>query len=61
MVTGGRPGTAGRAAVSVDARTGRILPVRVQADALVDHIRPALDEHGDTDLATAFLGRLAAR
>jgi carboxylate-amine ligase len=45
----------------VDALTGRILPSRVQAGQLFDHVRPALEEHGDTELVTAFLRRLAAR
>lgn len=43
----------------VDALTGRILPAPVQAERLLSHVRPALEEHGDTDLVTAFLGRLA--
>jgi hypothetical protein len=43
----------------VDALTGRILPARVQAERLLDHVRPALEEHGDTELVTAFLRRLA--
>jgi glutamate---cysteine ligase / carboxylate-amine ligase len=44
----------------VDALTGRILPVPVQATRLVDHIRPSLEEHGDVDVISAFLRRLAA-
>jgi carboxylate-amine ligase len=44
----------------VDALTGQILPTRVQAARLVDYVRPALEEHGDTNLVTAFLRRLAA-
>jgi carboxylate-amine ligase len=45
----------------VDALSGQILPAPVQARRLFDHIRPALEEHGDTDLVSAFLRRLAAR
>jgi glutamate---cysteine ligase / carboxylate-amine ligase len=45
----------------VDALTGRVVPIPVQATRLVDHIGPALDEHGDVDVVRAFLGRLAAR
>ncbi|MBV8930492.1 MAG: glutamate--cysteine ligase [Mycobacteriaceae bacterium] len=45
----------------VDALTGRILPAAVQAGRLVDFVRPALDQHGDTDLVMAFLRRLAMR
>jgi glutamate---cysteine ligase / carboxylate-amine ligase len=45
----------------VDALTGRIVPVPVQTTRLIDYIRPALDEHGDVDVVTAFLRRLAAR
>jgi carboxylate-amine ligase len=44
----------------VDALTGRILPVPVQATRLVDHIRPSLEEFGDGDVISAFLRRLAA-
>jgi carboxylate-amine ligase len=45
----------------VDALTGQILPARVQADRLFDHVRPALAEYGDTDVVAALLRRLAAR
>jgi carboxylate-amine ligase len=45
----------------VDALTAHVLPARVQADSLFAHIRPALEKHGDVDLVSAFLGRLAAR
>lgn len=45
----------------VDALTGRVLPAPVQAERLLNHVRPALEEHGDTDLVTAFLRRLATR
>ena len=43
----------------VDALTGRILPVAVQADRLLGYVRPALDAHGDLHLVTEFLRRLA--
>jgi carboxylate-amine ligase len=45
----------------VDALTGRILPTPVQAGRLVRHVRPALEEHGDTGTVVAFLRRLALR
>ncbi|REK86927.1 YbdK family carboxylate-amine ligase [Streptomyces inhibens] len=45
----------------VDALTGRILPCSVQAARLVEHVRPALEEYGDLDLAVGFLRRLAER
>lgn len=45
----------------VDALSGQILPTPVQAARLFDHVRAALDEHGDTSIVAAFLQRLAAR
>lgn len=42
----------------VDALTGQMLPAPVQAGRLVAYIRPALEEHGDTDTVMAFLRRL---
>ncbi len=45
----------------VDALTGQILPVPVQAERLVDYIRPALEDHGDLDVVTAFRHRLDVR
>jgi carboxylate-amine ligase len=45
----------------VDALTGRIRPARAQAQQLFDHVRTELERHGDTDLVTAFLRRLALR
>jgi carboxylate-amine ligase len=45
----------------VDALTGHILPAPVQAGRLFDHVKPALEEHGDTALVTAFLRRLAVQ
>ncbi|WP_274563199.1 carboxylate-amine ligase [Streptomyces spiramyceticus] len=51
----------GWSGTGVDALTGRILPATVQAGRLVDHVRPALDMHGETEQVTAFLRRLATR
>jgi carboxylate-amine ligase len=45
----------------VDALSGRILPTREQALRLVDHVRPALEQHGDIGQVTAFLQRRDAR
>ena len=45
----------------VDALTGRILPTRIQARRLVDHVKPALQDHGDYAVVTAFLERMAVR
>jgi glutamate---cysteine ligase / carboxylate-amine ligase len=45
----------------VDALSGHILSVAEQAQRMVEHIRPALDEYGDTRLVRAYLGRMAAR
>ncbi|MFC9241816.1 glutamate--cysteine ligase [Streptomyces decoyicus] len=45
----------------VDALTGRVLPCSVQATRLVEHVRSALEQHGDLDRAMRFLHRLAER
>ena len=45
----------------VDALTGRILPTRIQAWRLVDHVKPALQDHSDYAVVTAFLERMAVR
>ena len=45
----------------VDALSGQILPVPVQATRLFDYIRPALEDHGDVEVMTRFLRRLEAR
>ena len=45
----------------VDALSGQILPMRVQADRLIAHIRPALEDHGDLDVVLAYIRRLDAR
>jgi glutamate---cysteine ligase / carboxylate-amine ligase len=42
----------------VDALSGEILPMRVQADRLIDHIRPALEDYGDLDVVLAYRHRL---
>ena len=42
----------------VDALNGQILPMRVQADRMLDHIRPALEDHGDLDVVLAYRRRL---
>jgi len=44
----------------VDALSGQILSVAAQAHRMVEHIRPALDEFGDTGLVQAYLERMAA-
>lgn len=44
-----------------DALTGQILPAAVQAERLVEHVRPVLEEYGDMEVVTVFLRRLAAR
>ena len=41
----------------VDALSGQILPVPVQATRLFDYIRPALEDHGDVEVMTRFLRR----
>ncbi|MGW7489386.1 hypothetical protein [Streptomyces sp. NPDC054786] len=51
----------GEAGQGVDALTGRVLPCAVQAARLVEHVRPALEEHGDLDRAMGFLRRLGER
>ncbi|HYZ67690.1 MAG TPA: glutamate--cysteine ligase [Mycobacterium sp.] len=43
----------------VDALTGQLLPTCIQAQRLVAHVGPALQEHGDTNRVTAFLARLS--
>ncbi|MDQ4105328.1 MAG: YbdK family carboxylate-amine ligase, partial [Actinomycetota bacterium] len=42
-----------------DALTGRLLPTPAQAEGLVKHVRDALVNHGDLEIVTAFLDRLA--
>ncbi|MFC6986746.1 carboxylate-amine ligase [Streptomyces cirratus] len=44
-----------------DALTGQILPAPARGARLLEHIRPALEEHGDTGTVAAFLRRLADR
>jgi glutamate---cysteine ligase / carboxylate-amine ligase len=42
----------------VDALSGRILPTSEQADRLIAHVRPALEDHGDLDVVLAYRRRL---
>ncbi len=42
----------------VDALSGRILPTSVQVDRLIDHVLPALEEHGDLGVVLAYRRRL---
>ncbi|MFI9063735.1 YbdK family carboxylate-amine ligase [Streptomyces sp. NPDC053429] len=44
-----------------DALTGQVLPAPARGARLLEHIRPALEERGDTETVTAFLRRLASR
>lgn len=44
----------------VDALTGRILPTSAQADRLLQHVRPALEDTGDLSMALAYRRRLGA-
>ena len=45
----------------VDAVSGHILPAPVQAARLLEYVRPALHDYGDTEVVRAFLERLIAR
>ncbi|WP_308295936.1 glutamate--cysteine ligase [Streptomyces sp. ISL-96] len=45
----------------VDALSGRILPASVQAERLVEYVRPVLEEYGEMGEAAAFLRRLDSR
>jgi carboxylate-amine ligase len=45
----------------VDALSGQILPMPVQADRLIDHVRPALEHHGDLDVVLDYRRRLDSR
>lgn len=51
----------GWAGGGVDALTGRVLPAPEQGGRLLEYIRPALEECGDTEAADALLRRLRAR
>ncbi|WP_330261072.1 YbdK family carboxylate-amine ligase [Streptomyces sp. NBC_00539] len=44
-----------------DALTGQVLPAPVRGARLLEHVRPALEEHGDTEPVTALLRRLESR
>jgi glutamate---cysteine ligase / carboxylate-amine ligase len=50
----------GWAGSGVDALSGRLMPAPAQAARLFDHIRAALERHGDTELMMDFLQRLSA-
>lgn len=53
----GRDGMEG---CGVDVETGAVRPAWDLMRELVEHVRPALERHGDAPLVTALLGRLAA-
>ncbi|WP_119726572.1 carboxylate-amine ligase [Thermomonospora amylolytica] len=50
----------GLAGSGVDVRTGRPVPAAELARRLLETARPGLEEHGDLDLVTDWLDRLAA-
>jgi carboxylate-amine ligase len=50
----------GWAGSGVDALSGRVMPAPAQADRLFDHVRAALEEHGDVELVADFVRRLSA-
>jgi carboxylate-amine ligase len=54
----GRDGLDG---VGMDVTTGMVRPGWKLLCELVDHVRPALDSHGDMPMVTALLDRLATR
>ncbi|MBB5939911.1 carboxylate-amine ligase [Streptomyces zagrosensis] len=45
----------------VDALSGAVLPAPERGIRLLEHVRPALEDHGDVEVVTAFLGRLSRR
>jgi carboxylate-amine ligase len=45
----------------VDALSGQILPTPIQADRLVEHVGPTLQDTGDVNEVRSFLERLGAR
>jgi len=51
----------GMAGHGIDAFTGRRVPSRRLAEALLDHVRPALSENGDLDRVTGVLRRVLDR
>ncbi len=56
-----RAGRSGLADVLVDPRGARALPAREVVTALLEHVRPALDELGDADRVTAGVAELVRR
>jgi glutamate---cysteine ligase / carboxylate-amine ligase len=53
-----RDGWSGR---GIDAISAQVLPFPVQAGRLFEHVRPALHDHEDTEIVSAFMQRLTAR
>jgi carboxylate-amine ligase len=51
----------GRSGSGVDAVSTQVLPTPIQARHLVEHVKPALQDYGDTEIVSAFLQRLTAR
>jgi glutamate---cysteine ligase / carboxylate-amine ligase len=45
----------------VDAVTAQIVPMHLQADRLIEHVKPALHDYGDTEIVRAFRERLTMR
>ncbi len=60
-VAGWRAARFGLAADLVHPTRARLAPVREVLDAVVRHLRPALEETGDLDLVTGSLERVLAR
>lgn len=56
-----RAGHSGLSGALVDPRTGTPVPAAYAVDALVDHVRPALEQYGDLDTVTDLLTALRAR
>ncbi len=56
-----RAGHSGLTGALVDPRTATPVPAGVAVDALVDHVRPALEEYGDLDSVTELLTALRTR
>jgi carboxylate-amine ligase len=50
----------GWAGSGIDALSGRVIPAPAQAARLFDHVRAALEQHGDAELVMDFLQRLSA-
>ena len=41
--------------------SAQVLPTSIQARHLFEHVKPALQDYGDTEIVSAFLQRLTAR